>query len=1817
MKKSKRILASLMSVLLVLPSLLLPLSATAEGGDPTPSAYPNADPNEPYYVVGRFQNKGEAATSESVLKENTGNDKDQFPKKSSQGQIILDLGKENGIDVSAFDASKLAVALDVTVSRKDGQTGAGKLNATGNQCLNLWEDKTANNTRVLGLWGPQDHPYLTSFTTNYGDKAGETVRYLIPWAKYVENNATYVSRLQWFVYNDTYKPGGVYNEDAAVDLDIKIENARVVDVSRDGNGYKTGIVAEWQGSDPVVTQNAQGTHTVTIYPWSSPKTNVMTSEMDASMLRLEADVMISGDIDASKIVDGEARMTAKEADGTAEYKISSWSNGKTPKKDTWYHFSWKLSEFNRKVGEETKYLSDPGAIDRFYLFNYNNDGDKAFEAHVKNVRIVDLTVIEPRENLEAAIYGMTDYLFDENAAAVAYDAKVAEGKVLLADRDAAPADMTAKVAEITEAKAALTGVRNTTYDVARFSGQEKALNKADVGKNQFYFNWSKGDGLDAAGANLTDGSENVIGENRYFQAKVTLEKNADYTGTTPIADVNCLKDVQVRLRSSNVGNDERRSDSFKLEIKETDTSLADKVVYTLEVLLNDETEAKGDRKDMDWTDLRDSIIFVNLNQDLRDNDTDKNAPVAIICTLSDVKVVNKTKAVMIAELQQAATEVLENEAQYTADSLSAFKAAQEAAKLVVADSAAAARAIRAEIGKVAAAKTALVKAEVPIDRSALDKAISDADAKLADGKTYTADSLAALNEKLTAARELKTSTDQAAITKAAAELNAAIAGLVEVVPDDMVVIYTDEQTSEITHDMSVSKTLDTPVSLTNPAYEGRELFITFKLRVNKEENFPADITVPDTEWIKKIVNGSVTFADVKLTDKFSCGEGVLAGAKVGEYVDVTVPVTADLIAKGGIDKFRIALFNDLNNLSQEPDANAKGVSISVKDIYLKIGDMKPVARWTAMNERLSLLNEGNAFYFDWKSLDGATDAGINMSGNAENGANPDYVFQATVKFEKLKDIDMKPTDMVKGLMIRLRSGADNKEAAWYTLSADDFAVNEAGDGFTVSFPLSKIDKADMDWTAVRQLLIRQELKDDYHQLVDGQKPAGRVDSEYLAMTLSEVKIMEKAAEPPVVNYDALNKAIEDAKAKLADGKTYTADTLAALNEKLAAAEALKTSTDQAAVTKAADDLNAAITGLLEETTPSADRKALEDAIKAAEAKLTDGKTYTAATLATLNAKLKAARELPQNATQEQVNTAAAELQAAITGLLEETTPPAPDKVALWTEELPSKVQHYMNVYKSIDPVIDLNQYAGQNLSISFKLRVNKDDATFPSGITQPPAEWIKKIVNGTMILWGGADASTKVIMADDVDSKYKLNCGAEGNLLENIVLGEYIEVTMPVPEAIIKTGSLSKFEIFLYNDLNTLTQVDGDKDVGVYITVKDVYLNIGEVQASKSELQELLNSKKSAAELAGYTADSVASYNKLFDDAQDVYDDPDATTAQIASAIASLKDANGVLVPVADNTVMRWSSVEVTKTTLLYGTMFYYDWAAADGVPGSDKEEAGVDLSGTATNGSNEDYAFVAKVTFNPLGETTADQISQMWKALRFRLRSTAGKDAGGNAVEKATVFYELEPTSFDGKNSFEINIPLSMLTAENIDWHNVKELIVQCELNDEYKQPNDGDVNPYFSMTLAEVKVVDNGVDDPDVVKTELNELIDRAEKVNTNVATAGVEEFETALAAANRVAEKADATQTEVDTAVSDLEAALAGLVIPWGDLNGKDGVAADDALLVLQAATKKVELTEDQEYLADVDGNGKVEAQDALLILQLVTKKISSFPAGDFAK
>lgn len=72
----------------------------------------------------------------------------------------------------------------------------------------------------------------------------------------------------------------------------------------------------------------------------------------------------------------------------------------------------------------------------------------------------------------------------------------------------------------------------------------------------------------------------------------------------------------------------------------------------------------------------------------------------------------------------------------------------------------------------------------------------------------------------------------------------------------------------------------------------------------------------------------------------------------------------------------------------------------------------------------------------------------------------------------------------------------------------------------------------------------------------------------------------------------------------------------------------------------------------------------------------------------------------------------------------------------------------------------------------------------------------------------------------------------------------------------------------------------------------------------------------------------------------------------------------------------------------------------------------------------------------------------------------------------------------------------------------------------------------------------------------------------------------------------------------------AVTASADIGYGNVNQKDGVTVDDALMVLQASVRMIELDDTQKNLARVSGGTDVTVTDAMLILQYAVGKINEF-------
>lgn len=387
------------------------------------------------------------------------------------------------------------------------------------------------------------------------------------------------------------------------------------------------------------------------------------------------------------------------------------------------------------------------------------------------------------------------------------------------------------------------------------------------------------------------------------------------------------------------------------------------------------------------------------------------------------------------------------------------------------------------------------------------------------------------------------------------------------------------------------------------------------------------------------------------------------------------------------------------------------------------------------------------------------------------------------------------------------------------------------------------------------------------------------------------------------------------------------------------------------------------------------------------------------------------------------------------------------------------------------------------------------------------------------------------------------------------------------------------------------------------------------LEAQPVDITELETLTGETLDLTKYTDASVKTYQDAMAAGEAILNSDSYSQSQVDNAVKAIKAAKEALKEKKTeddaSIVVNFSQNNGTFTNLLYGWQFYTNWKTGDGLPADTAADAsGANLSGTADNGANNALALQATVTLTALKDGV--DLTTCWKQMGFRLRS-----ARVNGAEKAAQFYTIKPEDVTMENgTIKVVIPLSTMVTENIDWADVRELNVYCELNDPYRLSAQGDSDA-ISFTLADVKIAAMGdVPTPTPAdKTALNNAIADAEAKLTDGKTYTADTLaalNTALTEAKALADDAD--QTAVDNATAKLNTAIAGLqeepvvTVTPGDVNGDGSVTAEDALLALQAATKKITLDETQTKAADVDDTVGVSANDALMILQAATKKIA---------
>ena len=160
-----------------------------------------------------------------------------------------------------------------------------------------------------------------------------------------------------------------------------------------------------------------------------------------------------------------------------------------------------------------------------------------------------------------------------------------------------------------------------------------------------------------------------------------------------------------------------------------------------------------------------------------------------------------------------------------------------------------------------------------------------------------------------------------------------------------------------------------------------------------------------------------------------------------------------------------------------------------------------------------------------------------------------------------------------------------------------------------------------------------------------------------------------------------------------------------------------------------------------------------------------------------------------------------------------------------------------------------------------------------------------------------------------------------------------------------------------------------------------------------------------------------------------------------------------------------FDGINHTESRLLYGDRFYFDWSTGTGLTGHDDALPGRDCSGSAENGSNPNMVFKMTVTFDAV-DGTSDPAA-CWNHILVRLRSSM---AGGE--EQPTDFYSVTRAAYGDAATVNVQIPLSAFGSGSVNWADIKDIIVQIPVEEDYKLGDTGD-SPAVKATISGASIV------------------------------------------------------------------------------------------------------------------------------------------------
>ncbi|MGI6264462.1 MAG: SGNH/GDSL hydrolase family protein [Acutalibacteraceae bacterium] len=623
----KRLLALISTLLMLAAMFALPYGAAAEE-TPTASA-------DGFYTVGWIQQEGVEQT---------------WTNTHEFGWVTF-----TPASPIALDSWSYVLAIDVKLSQSFGFSSTDWMSYVRNGDLKIKDaggSETTLSQNPIPALIPASSRQENAWMTMYVPLSGM-------------NGTDYgVTEMAFHTYNDTgaYTEGGITgNNDTGVTMTMR--NARVIDVSRNAQGIRSLDLVRFSVPDvEIATVFPDGEHHPGVVPRMAPLYNHITADMDVSKMNVELDLMYVGDVNSLLLQNSESFLYNANNDQRASGW--GWIDRKISQTDQWYHIVTPVSQYGGVT------INDLLTLSGFRGEAWNDDRNQTFVSKVKNVRITYSDV----SALEAALEDAQKYTYDVDAASAVYEEKLAAARELFHSTTVDYADFSAALAQLTAARANLHHFRDWSSEVLTFNQHAYKASTAYGGSGneakELYYDWRTGDGLgEGQSVDLTDDGT-TVGANRYFAMTVTLDRNDAYTGSA-VESADQLAYVDYRLRT-NMGG-ERRTDTYHLDIVNKTVS-ADQAVYELEGLLDDRAVYEAD-----FSRIRDSIIYVFMKTA---GDAERHLPFS--CTLSNVRLINKSAQAMEAELAATANATLED-GKYFASSAAPYLALQSDAQTLMND----------------------------------------------------------------------------------------------------------------------------------------------------------------------------------------------------------------------------------------------------------------------------------------------------------------------------------------------------------------------------------------------------------------------------------------------------------------------------------------------------------------------------------------------------------------------------------------------------------------------------------------------------------------------------------------------------------------------------------------------------------------------------------------------------------------------------------------------------------------------------------------------------------------------------------------------------------------------------------------------------------------------------------------------------------------------------------------------------------------------------------------------------------------------------